>query len=176
MIKKIYYTWHDIEKAVNDIVSQLYKDGWKPDYIVGISRGGLTPAVLLSHLLDLPMYTLKVSLRDGVEEDCDHNCWMAEDAFGYDIDLESNPANILIVDDINDGGSTIAWIKRDWPASCLPNSEHWNDVWGKNVRFATVVNNLASKETVSYSSIEINKAEDPCWIVFPWEDWNKPRP
>jgi hypoxanthine phosphoribosyltransferase len=176
MIKKIYYTWHDIEKAVNDIVSQLYKDGWKPDYVVGISRGGLTPAVLFSHLLDIPMYTLKVSLRDGVEEDCDHNCWMAEDAFGYDMDLQNKPANILIVDDINDGGSTIAWIKRDWPASCLPNSEHWNDVWGKNVRFATVVNNLASKESVSYSSIEINKAEDNCWIVFPWEDWNKPRP
>jgi hypothetical protein len=176
MIKKIYYTWHDIEKAVNDIVSQLYKDGWKPDYIVGISRGGLTPAVLFSHLLGIPMYTLKVSLRDGVEEDCDHNCWMAEDAFGYDMDLESKPANILIVDDINDGGSTITWIKQDWPASCLPNSEHWNDVWGKNVRFATVVNNLASKETVSYSSIEINKTEEDSWIVFPWEDWNKPRP
>ena len=172
MIRKIYYTWHDIEKAVNDIVIQLYKDNWTPDYIVGITRGGLTPAVLLSHLLDIPMYTLKVSLDNGEELDCDHNCWMSEDAFGYRDGIK----NILIIDDINNGGSTIAWIKQDWNSTCLPDDPKWETVWGQNVRFAAVVNNLASKESVNYSSIEINKSEEPCWITFPWEDWNKPRP
>ena len=174
MTKKVYYTDKQIDGMIHDIIRQMNNDNWMPDYVVGLTRGGLNPALKISHYLNIPMETLKVSLRDGGETES--NCWMAEDAFGYDMDLQNKPANILIVDDINDGGSTIAWIKKDWPASCLPNSEHWNDVWGKNVRFATVVNNLASKESVSYSSIEINKAEDNCWIVFPWEDWNKPRP
>jgi hypothetical protein len=170
MIKKIYYTWHNIEKAVNDIVSQLYKDGWKPDYIVGISRGGLTPAVLLSHLLDIPMHTLDVQLRDGEPDNCESNCWMSEDAFGYTEEMK----NILIINDINDSGNTINWIKWDWRSTCLPNEPKWDTVWGKNVRFAAIVNNLSSKETVNYSSIEINKQENDCWIVFPWEEWYKP--
>jgi hypoxanthine phosphoribosyltransferase len=117
------------------------------------------------------MYTLKVTLRDGVEEDCDHNCWMADDALGYGDAgcLEDPPTNILIVDDINDSGATFNWIKNDWPSSCLPNNPEWADVWNKNVRFAVLVNNLASPFCVNYSSVEINKAEDPCWVDFPWE-------
>jgi hypoxanthine phosphoribosyltransferase len=165
MIKKTYYTWHDIEKAVNDIVSQLYKDGWKPDYVVGISRGGLTPAVLFSHLLDIPMYTLKVSLRDGVEEDCDHNCWMAEDAY--------EGKHILIVDDINDTGATLNWIKEDWQGSAFKHDLKWETVWNDTVRFAVMVDNDASPVEVNYIGESINKAEDPQWIVFPWEEWWK---
>jgi hypoxanthine phosphoribosyltransferase len=117
------------------------------------------------------MYTLKVTLRDGVEEDCDHNCWMSEEAFGYGEMgcLENVPTNILIVDDINDSGSTIAWIKKDWESSCLPNSAYWNEVWHKNVKFAVLVNNLSRAETADNSALEINKAEDDVWIDFPWE-------
>jgi hypothetical protein len=125
---------------------------------VGINSSGLIPAVMLSNILTVPLYTLKVSLKD---DDCDHNCWMSEDALGYD-----TPRNILIVDAINDTGATYAWIKKDWPASCLPNSENWNNVWGQNVRFAALVDNLSSKENIDFSVIEINNQDQ---ITFPWE-------
>jgi hypothetical protein len=29
------------------------------------------------------------------------------------------------------------------------------------------------KIKVSYSSVDLNKAEEDWWIVFPWEDWWK---
>ena len=180
-MKKIYLDDAKIRSLVLGIIRDITLSDWRPDYIVGIGRGGLTPAVLISHYLNIPMYSLKVSLRDGKEEDCDHNCWMSEDAFGY-IDMTAREdqaersapasrANILIVDDINDSGATIAWIKKDWPASCLPNDPNWADIWGQNVRFAVLVNNLASSESVNYQGMEINKAEDPSWINFPWEEW-----
>jgi len=79
--------------------------------------------------------------------------------------------NILVVDDINDQGSTIAWIKQDWQSSCLPNDARWEHVWGQNVRFATLTNNLASKESVDYFIWEVNKVEEDCWLVYPWEDF-----
>lgn len=173
MTKKIHISYDQLKGHVQDIIRQIDHDDWKPDYVVGITRGGLLPAVLISQYLDVPMHTLKVSLRDGEEEDCDHNGWMAEDAFGY-CDGTSDPdlrLNILLVDDINDTGATIAWIKKDWSTGCLPADPAWHEIWGHNVRFATVVNNVASDETVSYSSMEVNKSEDPCWIVFPVEDW-----
>ena len=40
MINKHFYTWNDIEKCSISIVNQMYKDNWRPDYIVGITRGG----------------------------------------------------------------------------------------------------------------------------------------
>ena len=189
-MKKIHISYEQMQGHVSNIIHQMNKDKWQPDYIVGITRGGLLPAVLLSQYLDVPMYTLRVALRDGKGGDSESNYWMSADAFGYDLDennfkiydsnleyvdteLVSNvpKKKILIVDDINDTGSTISWIKSDWESSTLPNSEKWKEVWHNNVKFATIVDNVSSKQTVDYASMEINKAEDPSWIEFPWENF-----
>ena len=168
-MKKIYYNWKEVEGMTLDVIQKISNSNWEPDYIVGITRGGLTPASLISHWYnDMPIHTLQVQLRDSEEYDCEINLWMPEDAFGYNIE----PKNILIVDDINDSGATLQWIKKDWQQNCLPSSPRWdNEIWHHNVRFATLVDNLSSDFDVDYSSIEINKAEDPVWIVYPWEDW-----
>jgi len=181
MVEKKYYDWVTIRDWVNTISFQMYKDGWRPDYIVGLTRGGLVPAVMMSNSLDIPMHALKVSLRDG--GDTESNCWMAEDAFGYvsatavprpEGDPTNDPAlrkNILVVDDINDTGATLDWIIEDWQSSCLPNDTAWADVWGNNVRFAVLIDNLSSKfsRKVNYCAKTINKAERDVWIVYPWE-------
>ena len=164
-MKKIYYSWKDVEGACLDIARQVIASQWRPDYIVGITRGGAIPAVMLSQFFGVPMRPLQVSLRDG--GDCVSDLGMAEDAFGH----EEDPKNILIVDDINDQGSTIAWIKQDWPSGCFPDHNQWTKTWGHNVRFATLTNNIASKETVDYSVWEVNKAEEDCWLVYPWEEF-----
>jgi hypoxanthine phosphoribosyltransferase len=169
-MKKLYVSDVEIREYVNQISFKMYKDNWRPDYIVGLTRGGLIPAVYMSHMLDIPMHTLKVSLRDNV--DTEHNCWMAEDAFGKTAPVDFTVySNILIIDDINDTGSTLDWIIQDWQDSCLPNNPRWNDVWGNNVRFAVLFDNLSSEfsRKVDYSAVEINKAEEDVWIVYPWE-------
>jgi len=165
-IEKKYYEYIHIHDWVNKITYQMYQDLWRPDYIVGLTRGGLVPAVIMSNHLNIPMHTLEVSLRDS-NSGPESNLWMAEDAFGYD----SKRKNILIVDDINDTGATLDWIIQDWQSSCLPNDERWADVWGNNVRFAVLIDNLSSKfsRKVNYCAKTINKAERDVWIVFPWE-------
>lgn len=157
-----------MERQVQELLRQMHQQQWKPDYVVGLTRGGLTPAVMISQYLNVPMYALKVSLRHG-SEDCESNLWMAEEAFGYE---DNVPKNILIVDDINDSGATMKWIRQDWQSGCLPNDERWNTIWNKNVRFAVMVNNTTSKfQDIDYSALEINKNDDPQWVVFPWEEW-----
>ena len=181
MIKKHYYTWQDIERACLNIALQMYNDNWRPDYIVGITRGGNVPATILSNMLGVRGEALKVSLRDSGGES-ESNLWMSEEAFGY-VDLEEQETlkcrwdigkrkKILIVDDINDTGATFNWIKQDWPAGCLPNEESWKTVWHNNVRFATITDNLSSdfNGTVDYSVHEVNKAEQDVWLVYPWEN------
>ena len=167
---------------VSSICRQITLSGWKPDYIVGITRGGLVPAVMISHYLDVRLETLNVSLRDskgglGPES----NLWMAEDAFGYVTNTNSSQArssaefqkNILIVDDINDSGATINWIAEDWKSGCLPTNERWDQVWNNNVKFAVLFDNAASKCNFKMDFVgeEINKAEQDVWIDFPYESW-----
>ena len=186
------------QSKLNGLVAKLCRDivisGWRPDYIVGLTRGGLVPAVMISQYLEVPMHTLSVSLRDS-DTGPESNLWMAEDALGprtkerivedpNDIGgilqaasslLEegSTYKNILIVDDINDTGATLNWIMKDWPSGCFPDDPAWDEVWNQNVKFAVIVDNLASECTakMDFVGMEVNKAENDVWVDFPWEDW-----
>lgn len=179
-MSKVYYKDSTVRAWLHDIIRAMNADGWKPDYIVGLTRGGLVPATMLSHYLEVPMETLKVSLRDS-DHGPESNLWMAEEAFGYvpkeeqllaDFDYSINAKNILVVDDINDTGATLNWIRKDWASGCLPDHERWKTVWGNNVRFAVLINNEASEfKDVDYTGMSINKLEEPIWCVFPWEEW-----
>jgi hypoxanthine phosphoribosyltransferase len=180
-IERKYYTWEDVQKCVHKLALSMYNSGFRPDYSVGLNRGGLPLSVMLSHLLDCNHYTLDVRLRDS-NEGPESNLWMAENAFGY---LEtkdrsdtwsegrSQPKmrkNILIVDDINDTGATFKWIRKDWESGCLPGHEGWDDVWNQNVRFATMCEKTHTKfDGVDYVWEEIDTSEKDTWIVFPWE-------
>ena len=155
-------TYRNVESLAQDILRQINRDSWRPDYVVGLTRGGLLPAILISHYLDVPMETLKVSLRDGQEKE--HNLWMPEHA--------TEGKNILIVDDINDSGATLSWIKQDWQDSVA--SADWSAIWNNNVRFAVLINNEPSEfKQIDYSALEINKLDDPRWVNFPFENWWK---
>ena len=53
-MRLITYNWNKVERAVQDIAMGMYKDNWRfPDYIVGVTRGGLVPAVMLSHMTSI---------------------------------------------------------------------------------------------------------------------------
>lgn len=154
---------NEFKLLVTGICREISASEWRPDYIVGITRGGLLPAIMISQWFNIPMQSLDVSLRDN--NVCVSNLSMAEDAY--------EGKNILIVDDINDTGATLNWIMKDWPSGCHPDAIRWPDVWNSNVRFAVVVDNLSSKfnAVVDYAGMEVNKAEKDVWIEFPYEEW-----
>lgn len=161
MIKKHFYSWQDIEIMCTSIVKQMYADNWRPDYIVGITRGGNIPATIISNMTGIRCEAIKVSLRDD-DSESESNSWMPLDAV--------SGKNILIVDDINDTGATFSWIKNDWQQSSVGTGDwHHKRMWN-NVRFATLTENLASEfEDVSYHVHEVNKDEEDVWLVYPWE-------
>jgi hypoxanthine phosphoribosyltransferase len=153
IVKKKFYTWGHVEKMCTQLVTQLYDSEWKPDYIVGVTRGGNVPATILSNMTGIRCEAVKVALRDGESgKSGDSIDWMAQDAL--------DGKKILVVDDINDTGATFQWIADDWKLN-----------GDDNVRFAVLTENLSSDfDRVQYSCDEVNKAEEDVWLVYPWEN------
>lgn len=72
MIKN-YLTWDDIDSLTDNLVEQIKRSPWVDDihYICGIQRGGLIPAVILSHKLSLPMIQIPNNNTLLVDDICD---------------------------------------------------------------------------------------------------------
>jgi hypothetical protein len=125
--------------------------GWTPSFIIGIGRGGLAPAVYLSHATGLPMLSVDHSSKVEDFSDAPLTRLAARTRDGE---------RLLFLDDINDTGSTIAKLRA-----------HLADAGaiGANVRFATLIDNLGSSQHVEYRARIIDRAATKDWFVFPWE-------
>src|SRR3954462_3683052 len=84
--------------AIRALALQLADDAWKPDFIIGIGRGGLAPAVYLSHATGMPMLSV------------DYSSQVSDFADAPLARLAARPRDgerLLFLDDINDSGATI---------------------------------------------------------------------
>ena len=48
-MEKVYLTWDDINNLVDKLANEASQAPVPPHYITGLPRGGLIPAVMLSH-------------------------------------------------------------------------------------------------------------------------------
>tara|TARA_R110000751_G_scaffold87765_1_gene173844 strand:+ start:315 stop:710 length:396 start_codon:yes stop_codon:yes gene_type:complete len=82
---KIYIKWETVEELIDKLCYQIKLDYPEIKYVHGLKRGGLIPAVIISHLLDLEYVN---SPKHYEPDEC------------------------LIVDDICDSGVTLQkWIE-----------------------------------------------------------------
>jgi hypothetical protein len=129
---------------------------WVPSFLIGIGRGGLVPAVFLSHATGLP--TLSCDLSSHVSDFADEVLvrLAARTRPGPDGDGE----RLLFVDDINDSGRTMASLRAALAAAgAVPGA----------VRFATLIDNRVSASRVDYAARVIDRTITKDWYVFPWE-------
>lgn len=152
----IDYSYSDFRTGIDDIANQIEASDFRPDYIVGVVRGGSVPAVYLSHKLKIPVVMVAWSTRDNFLER-ESNCWIPEDLH--------NGKKVLIVDDIVDGGDTIRELLEDWRQS----TSGVGDLPLQNIRVAAMYYNTAQDVNVDYYHLSIDRNEDKRWVVFPWE-------
>ena len=155
---KLWYKWNEMRRDVNTLCREILLDGFNPEVIVGLSRGGLTPGVMMSHWMQKPFKPVKASLRDFPE-------W--EDYLPKKTD-----ERVLIVDDICDSGETFDRIKSYIKGPRI-NQPLELPV---EVRFATLWWNNECNVEPHYYVNEIAKDSTGTWIHFPWESWwNTPK-
>ncbi len=137
---------------VRTLVAALAADvGWQPSFLIGIGRGGLVPAVFLSHAAGLPM--LSCDLSSNVKE-------FTDDVLVRLADRTRDGERLLFIDDINDSGRTIGLLRTALAAAGAP---------ADSVRFATLIDNQVSAERVEYRARTIDRTVTKDWFVFPWE-------
>lgn len=124
---------------------------WGPTLLVGVGRGGLTPAVYLSHRIGLPLVSI------------DHSTRIAQ--FGEELVAvlarrTRDGERLLFVEDINDSGKTIGELRAALAAE---------GAVAEQVRFAVLMDNVRSSQRVDYGAQTIDRAVQKDWFVFPWE-------
>lgn len=55
VMEKLVLSWTGFDEIINDICRKIYKSGIEISRVYGIPRGGLVPAVTLSHRLGIPL-------------------------------------------------------------------------------------------------------------------------
>ena len=63
-MNKLFYTWDQIKTDVHVLCREITLDKFDPQVIVGLSRGGLIPGVMMSHYFKKPFKPVKAALRD----------------------------------------------------------------------------------------------------------------
>lgn len=146
-----YISNDDLVAEVLSVARAVAAGSWQPDYVLGIGRGGLVPAVYISHRLGVPMLSIDHSSKVP---------GFADELLRKVAEKSAAGTRLLFVDDINDSGGTIDYIRRLLVE---------NGCESANLRFAVVITNTRSRVTVDYWGQTIDRAVDKRWFVFPWE-------
>lgn len=100
-------TLNEIKLEVDNFVDNHKSFFDQIDIVIGMSRGGLIPAVLVSTKLNKPLVTAYINKKDEIF--FDRSEWIKE-------------KNVLIVDDIVRSGKTMNFLKTYLEKNTNPNS------------------------------------------------------
>jgi hypoxanthine phosphoribosyltransferase len=141
-------SWADVGPATRALAQTIHDDGFHPDVIVAIARGGLIVAASLGYALGVKnTWTINVEFYTGVDERLELPIILPPVPELVDLD----DAKILIADDVADTGATLALVK-DFCASRV-----------SEIRIATLYEKSQSTVKCDY----VWRRTDQ-WIVFPW--------
>lgn len=95
---KVYLSWDDINILVEDLCNTIASSGAQIKSVTGIERGGLIPAVMVSHKLNIP-YVTKINKDTLVVDDiCDTGETLKGLVAGYTATLHYKPTAVFTPD------------------------------------------------------------------------------
>ena len=141
-------TWNQIYAMVLSQAEKIFQSGFKPDIVVGITKGGWVPARVLSDLLEIPeLAAVRVEFYLGVAETRN------EPVLTQRVSAVVEGKKALLVDDVADTGKSLQLAK-----------EHVQRQGATEVRIATLY-----YKPLSVTKPDFYEKETRRWVVFPWE-------
>ncbi len=141
-------TWSEIEELCMDIAEEIAGDGYEPDVVVGVLRGGVVPAKLVADYLGVErMAVMEVKFYAGI------GVRREEPVVTQPLTERLAGLRVLIVDDVADTGKTLAHVVN------------YVSLYGPaEVRTATLYVKPWARVRPDYYGEETD-----AWIIFPWE-------
>jgi hypoxanthine phosphoribosyltransferase len=141
-------TWELFGEAGRALAEEIAGDGYRPDLIMSIARGGLFVAGALGYALDVKnLHVANVEFYTGVNERLDMPVMLPPVPNAVDL----SGARVLVADDVADTGATLKLV-RDFCA------DHVADV-----RCAVIYEKPRSIVKCEYVWRRTDR-----WINFPW--------
>jgi uncharacterized protein len=141
-------TWDELGQGARALAESIHGDGWAPDLVLGISRGGLLIAGAIAYALGVKnTATMSVEFYIGIDERLELPMLLPPVPDLVDLDH----SRVLIADDVADTGATLALVR----AFCA----------GKvgEARVAVLYEKPRSEVACDYVWRRTDR-----WINFPW--------
>ena len=139
--------WDHVYSLLLEIADRIKESDFKADVIVGISRGGLLPARILSDLLDNPhLANIKVEFYVDIDQTKE------VPVITQPVSVSVKDKRVLIVDDITDSGQSFRLV--------------WETLAQETAEVKTVT--LYHKPWSCFTP-DIYARETEAWVIFPWE-------
>jgi uncharacterized protein len=136
-------SWQDLGSGARELAGQVVADGYQPDIILGIARGGL-----LSYALDVKnTFTMNVEFYTGIDERLPVPMLLPPVPALVDL----HDSRMLIADDVADTGQTLALVKGFCAGQV------------REVRVAVLYEKPRSIVECEYVWRRTER-----WVVFPW--------
>ena len=141
-------TWNETYTMLLRQADKIRRSRFKPDIILGVSRGGLIPARLHSDLLENPcLTTARTECYYGPDKS------KVTPVLTQPVSIPMNGKKILIVDDVADTGRSLKLV-----------TEHVMEKAAQKVMVATLYRKPWSIVKPDYC-----EKQTDLWVVFPWD-------
>ncbi len=147
-VERELMTWDELGGGARELSEKVYDDGYRPDIILAIARGGLLVAGALSYALGVKnTFTMNVEFYTGIDERLEMPMILPPVP---DL-IDFAETRVLIADDVADTGATLALVKSFCAGKVA------------EVRCAVLYEKPWSEVHCEY----VWRTTDR-WIVFPW--------
>jgi len=139
----------------------VYESGFRPNYIVGVWRGGAPIGIAVQEFLEVlgvssDHIAIRTSHYSGIYK---HNSNVKVYGLNYVIRQLESEDSLLIVDDVHDTGLSIQQIVSDLKAACKKNTP--------DIKVATPYFKPTKNKTERKPDFYLHETDE--WLVFPHE-------
>ncbi len=139
----------------------IYESGYRPNYIVGVWRGGAPVGIAVQELLDVmgvetDHIAIRTSSYSGIESRDRH---VRVHGLNYIVKHVNSDDSLLLVDDVFDTGLSIQQVIHDLKEECRKNMP--------DVKIATPYFKPGNNQTSIKPDFYVHETDS--WLVFPHE-------
>lgn len=160
-INKTYIDANQLLLDSYELALQVLDSDFRPDYIVGVWRGGAPVAIAIHELFEYAgIHTdhiaIRTSLYTGINET---NTSVEVEGLAYLVERIKPGQKVLLVDDVFDSGRSVAQVVNDLAKQCQGDTPE--------LRIATPYFKPANNKTELLPDYYMHQSDE--WLVFPHE-------